>query len=294
LHSLIASILTPRPTFAELSAAWLSAAERRCSPGYVRDARRALRVELASLAPLRADKITRQNVAGLLATIQAPGVANRAHAIVSSVYGWAMSVGRHEGANPCTGLRKRPLQPRERVLNDAEIAALWVACANAGDAGRIVRLLLCTGCRRQEIGGLQWSEVDREAAQLNLPPARMKAGRGHTVPLTRLALDQVPPEREGFPHVFGKVAGCGFSGWSRAKRHLDRQLIGMAPWNYHCLRRTVATRMGDLGIADDVVERLLAHAPQGVTRRYYNRSTKLAEQRAALERWADELRRQVI
>jgi hypothetical protein len=49
--------------------------------------------------------------------------------------------------------------------------------------------------------------------------------------------------------------------------------------------------MGDLGVADGVIERILAHSAQGVTRRHYNHSAKLAEQRAALDLWAGELER---
>ena len=45
---------------------------------------------------------------------------------------------------------------RDRVLDDDEIRAVWRACQD-DDFGRIIKLLLLTGCRRNEIGGLQWS-----------------------------------------------------------------------------------------------------------------------------------------
>jgi integrase len=224
--------------------------------------------------------------------IARPAVANHALAVVSAVYGLAMEKGRHEGANPAKGLRKRKLAPRERVLSKDEIQLVWEAAnpARLGDFARITRLLLLTGARPCEIGGLQWSEVGPD--QLNIGRERMKARRGQAIPLVPDAAALLPARREGYPNVFGRTRGRGFSGWSGAKRSLDSQLPDMAPWTLYCLRKTVATGMGELGVPDDVVGRVLAHAPQDVTRRHYNHSAKLAEQRAALTAWADELRRQ--
>ena len=96
----------------------------------------------------------------------------------------------------------------------------------------------------------------------------------------------LPQPRSDYGHLFGRVHGRGFNGWSKCKALLDAKLIGMAPWTLHDLRRSVATNMGELGIADDVIGRVLDHAPQGVTRIHYNHSQKLAAVRAALECWS--------
>ena len=288
LRTLLTLIGRPRPTFGQLADQWLADAARRCSPGYVEDARRLLRVELARLTPLRTDRLSRRDIASALECIEGSGTHNQALALASSIFGWAVATGRHEGTNVASGLRKRPLRVRDRVLTAQEIALVWEAAdpARLRDIGRIVRLLLCTGLRRGEVGGLLWAEVNLAEQQLELPAGRMKAGRAHIVPLTDLALAQLSPARPGHPHVFGRRRGQGFSGRSQGKGLLDAQLGGMAPWTMHDLRKTVATRLGDLGVGDDVVGRLLAHAPQSVTRRHYNHSARLAEQRAALEAWA--------
>jgi integrase len=60
------------------------------------------------------------------------------------------------------------LTSRDRVLNDAELAAVWRACTD-DDFGRIVKLLILTGCRRDEIGGLGWSELDLDTDTMTLP-----------------------------------------------------------------------------------------------------------------------------
>jgi len=89
------------------------------------------------------------------------------------------------------GLKGAPfstLQPpsRDRVLTDAELAEIWAPCQD-NDCGKIVKLALLTGARREEIGGLAWQEIDIERAELNLPPDRPKNGRPHIVPLSPVA-----------------------------------------------------------------------------------------------------------
>ena len=67
------------------------------------------------------------------------------------------------------------IEPRDRVLTPGELKAIWRQCRD-DDFGRIIRLLLLTACRRDEIGGLRWSEVDLETGKLLLPKDRTKTG----------------------------------------------------------------------------------------------------------------------
>ena len=69
----------------------------------------------------------------------------------------------------------------------AESAQVWLAAPD-NDYGRIVQLLLLTGCRRDEIGGLRWSEVDLKARTITLPGERTKNGRPHVIPLSEPAI----------------------------------------------------------------------------------------------------------
>ena len=73
----------------------------------------------------------------------------------------------------------------------------------------------------------------------------------------------------------------GFSTWSGAAA--DNRRFGAA----HTLRRTVKTRMGELGIAKDVRDRLQNHAAMNVSAKHYDRYDYMAEKRAAAERWCD-------
>jgi integrase len=73
------------------------------------------------------------------------------------------------------------------VLADTELRAIWNACQN-DDFGRILRLLILTACRREEIGGIQWSEIDFDRAMLNIPGARTKNRNPLNLPLSPMAL----------------------------------------------------------------------------------------------------------
>ena len=174
---------------------------------------------------------------------------------------WGLRTGRIEGdTNPVNFAERQAEKPRDRVLGDAEIRAIWKATEGDGDYARIVRLCLLTGCRRDEIGGLRWFEVQED--QLVIATDRMKGNSVHEVPLYELVAATLPERPEGAQGwVFGR-RGSGFSGWSKSKAALDAKLAKtgtkMEPWGLHDLRRTFSTRLHDAGEEPIVVEALLA------------------------------------
>jgi integrase len=89
--------------------------------------------------------------------------------------------------NPVTGTAKAIENgSRERVLSTDELRTLWRSLGE-DKFSDIIRLLLLTGQRRNEIGGLQWSEVDLARKQIVLPPQRVKNSRQHELPLSSQA-----------------------------------------------------------------------------------------------------------
>ncbi len=173
-------------------------------------------------------EVKRRDIAVRLSEISekhGPVAAARARIALSGIFAWAMREGIVD-ANPVIGTNKPPEPPsRDRVLTDAELAEIWTACQD-NDYGRIVKLALLTGVRREEIGGLTWQELDIDRAELNLPPERTKNGRPHIIPLSPMALSIVAatPRREGREYLFGEGVGA-FSGWSKAKVALDRRIL---------------------------------------------------------------------
>ena len=162
--------------------------------------------------------------------------------------------------------------------------AIWQATADGRDYSAIIRLLMLTGCRVAEIGGLRWEEVTDDA--IELPGARTKNARPHVLPHTmpvRAILDG--RERNG-EFVFGRVSTRPFTGWSVSKAELDERLGDtVEAWTHHDLRRTAATKMADMGIAPHVIEAVLNHVSghkHGVAG-IYNRSDYSEQKRHALE-----------
>jgi integrase len=237
------------------------------------------------------DAVTRRDVAArLIAITRAHGsiVAARARGALSTFYTWAMGNGLAE-INPTVGtLKPKDAEPRERVLSDQELAAIWRASGD--DAyGQVIKLLILTGARRAEVGGMRWSELKHGA--WTIPAERSKNGRQHVLPLMPPALDIIKsvPRRVSRDHLFGTRSPDGLSHW-HAKAELDQRLgDAVGDWRVHDIRRTVATRMADLGVQPHVIEAVLNHQSghrAGVAG-VYNRSLYQNEVRAALALWGD-------
>jgi integrase len=247
-------------------------------------------------APLRnmaIGDIKRADVAAQLQRIaQAHGTATAARARISlsSFYSWAMREGLCE-ANPviATNDPAKGLKTRDRVLSDAEIALIWRVCED-DDFGRIIRLLLLTGCRRQEIGALQWSEIDLTTGLLTIPGARIKNHQTHSLSLPPAVIDLLPPRRGGRSYVFG-AHGLGFTNWSCSKTQFDDRITALAgrplaAWVIHDLRRTMRTGLGKIGIAPHIAELAINHVRGGV-QAIYDRHRYEPEIKSALAAWTD-------
>jgi integrase len=247
------------------------------------------------------DAVTRKDVAACLAQIartRSVVISGRGRACLHAFAVWCMQMGYIEH-NPVVGtLKPKASDPRERVLSEAELAAVWRACED-DDHGRIVRLMILTGCRRQEIGGMRWSEFWFHPAgdMWTLPKERAKNARALTLPLPAMAWDIINavPRMATRDQLFGLRCDDGFSAWWLGKQALNQRLSRsdtVAPFILHDVRRSVATGMGDIGIQPHIIEEILNHksgAKRGVAG-IYNRSTYEREVKAALALWADHVR----
>jgi integrase len=218
--------------------------------------------------------------------------ASAARRAVSGLFKWTTEEG-WTTTNPVVGTRKpTEVAPRERVLALPELVAIWCACSGDSDHDRIIRLLTLLGSRRQEVGGMRWSEFDFDAGTWTLPKERAKNGREHTImlPPTALAIIRSAP-RGDRDRLFGDRSDTGFTLWTQAKRELDRRLGDtVKPWRIHDLRRSVATHMaGEVGIEPHIIEAVLNHYSghrRGVAG-VYNRSSYKRAVGAALARWSE-------
>jgi integrase len=239
--------------------------------------------------------VTRRDVAARLEEIRVdhgPIAANRARVYLNGCYSWAMRQGLVE-ANPIVGTEAPAAETkRDRVLSPPELAAVWRASEGRGEFGTIVRLLMLTGARRDEVAGLRWPELDLDRALWTLPAARSKNKREHEAPLARQAVALLTARERVGEVVFGRRGRRPFSGFSRAKASLDRALgDAVAQWTLHDLRRSAVTHMVELGVAPHVVEACINHISghkSGVAG-IYNRATYREPKQAAMQAWADHL-----
>lgn len=240
------------------------------------------------------DAITRRDVAAQIVALQrrhGSTTATLARTALSAFFVWCMEMGLAE-SNPVMGSPKPPkAPPRERVLSDSELAAIWRACQD-DHFGRIIRLLILTGCRRQEIGGMCWSEIDLERGIFTLPAARSKNNRALILPLPPPAVEIIAtvPHLIGRHHLFGERGYRGFASWARFKSIMDKA-VPIPPWHIHDIRRSVATGMANLGVLPHVIEAALNHisgTKAGIVG-VYNLASYQSEVKAALALWADRI-----
>jgi integrase len=244
---------------------------------------------------LRLAEIDRRTIALRLADVESasgPVARNRVRSSLSAFFNFAIREGLVE-INPVTGTGKAPEGgSRERVLTEPELQQVWKALSE-DQFGDIVRLLILTGQRREEIGGLRWSEIDFERGLIVLPPERTKNKRLHELPLSQQArvILERQPHREDRDLIFGLGQG-GFSGWSDCKAVLDERAKLKMPFRLHDLRRSAATIMVDkLGVLPHIVEAILNHVSghrAGVAG-IYNRAKYETDMRQALGSWADHI-----
>jgi integrase len=153
------------------------------------------------------------------------------------------------------------------------------------------------GARLNEAAGARWSEFDFERKLWRVPAERFKSEREHVVPLTQemlALLADLPRWPEGqylFSVRRGKPVRYGYSHAKAKAEALVAKELGDTPprWVLHDLRRTVRTRLSELGVPSDVAERVIGHEPQGLLR-VYDRHSYSKEIRQPLERWNARLR----
>ena len=219
--------------------------------------------------------------------------ARSARSCLRAFYGWAMCAGLCE-TNPVVGSSDpaRGIPSRSRVLTDAEVRVVWGACQDNA-FGKIIKLLLLCGCRRTEIGGLKWSEIDFGSGALCIGAERTKNGRSLTLGLAPAALEilRSVPRHDGQEHVFGKPGGKGFNAWSYSTIAFNNRIASMMGrplpgWCLHDLRRTCRSGLGRLGVAPHVCELVIGHTRRGIEA-VYDRHRYEPECAAALRLWSD-------
>jgi integrase len=225
----------------------------------------------------------------------------RVHAALSVLFRW-LRAKRRVVRNPCRDVSHPGAPPqRDRVLSDDELRWFWAACDAEPLYAPLLRLLLLSGQRLGEVGGMRWSEIGYDKATWTIPGTRAKNHREHIVPLAPSARELLLAKQKDSSSdlIFTTTGETPLSGGSRLKRRLDRAMLELArqergaettipPWRLHDLRRSFVTGLSELRIRDEVVELCVNHVSgkRGGVAGTYNKAKLLPERKEAFERWA--------
>jgi integrase len=320
----------PMKTVADLGAVYFSASERgEWRPRGKRKRESSIKAEksiwknhiLPRLGDERVEAVTKATVRAFLRGMADAGLTarvNRAQAVVSQMFAFAISEDR-VASNPTAGLTAIiDEKPRERVLNDEELKAIWGRLADpaplhlpsdhplarhgtTAQVGRGPRLaaLLCALLlqRRGEIAGMAVAELDLVRGVWTIPPDRMKSGRAHIVPLPAKAIELIKRalaarKFSDSPYVF---PGRYKKDQPLAPLSVARGLslvcaaAGIEDVGLHDLRRTGASALTSerLGVRRFMVSHVLGHAATdgAAITAVYDRHDYMPEKRQALEAW---------
>ncbi|WP_417729533.1 tyrosine-type recombinase/integrase [Roseovarius sp.] len=225
-------------------------------------------------------ELTRDQVAAPIEALKAtPSEQKHAFVAIRTMMNWCVKRGfLHVSPVPAFTFRSKP---RERVLSDPELAAVWHRAEAYGWLfGRIVQLLILTGQRRGEIVGLRSGWIEEQ--MIHYPAEFVKNQRAHTIPLGDWSMQIIETLPESADLLFPSCLDDSkpYNGFSKSKAAFDREL-DIAPYTLHDLRRTFSSTMARLGTPLHVTEKMLNHVSGTISgvAAVYNRHAYIDEMR---------------
>jgi integrase len=178
--------------------------------------------------------------------------------------------------------------PGQRNLSFAEIKKFWLDQTMQEQFHAAAKLMIIYGLRTMEICGALKEEFDFEAMVWSAPPERIKNTRWLVLPITPLAKELIDrlwlysrDSKYLFPGRFNENKTIHETSLAHAIARID-SVQEFCPRD---LRRTVKTRMGEIGIDKSIRDRIQNHALNDVSSKHYDRYDYLQEKRAALLIW---------
>lgn len=289
------------PTFEQLAAEYIERHAKINKRTWKKDQDAIKKDLLPAWKRKKAQDIKKRDVIAVLDTVaaRAPIQANRTLALIRVIFNWALSRDLVEH-NPCLQVRApSPENERDRVLNEAELRAVWKAFETLGKPmGQAFKLQLLTAQRSGEIATMAWADVEMASSWWTIPAEKSKNGLAHRVPLSAMARAVLEEMRDADPvWVFPSPARKGrhiVKPYDAARRVAtltkpSEEEPGVE-FVLHDLRRTAASYMTSMGFDRlKYVAKILNHVETGVTR-VYDRHSYDAEKREALDAWAERLK----
>ena len=268
----------PEPTMADQAVLYLrDYVPSHCKESSAEVYRRALDNHiLPALGAMRVGEVGREQVTDLHHAMRGePHAANAALKIVSKMLSLAMEWGlRAHGPNPCRAVRKYRTRPRERFLTDGEYRRLGRAVDALEARGKVsrpaaaaIRLLVLTGCRRNEVLELRWDDIDRTAGELRLRDGKNGARLVPLTPAARGVLDAIARVADNPWVIAGQKPGTHLTNVN-GPWLLVRAEAGLKDVRIHDVRHSWASRALALGESLSMIGKLLGHNRLDTTARY--------------------------
>ena len=268
----------PEPTVAELAERYMKAhVAVNCKPGTAEVFRRVLDLYiLPELGALKVSAVERSHVSDLHFKMRdKPYQANQTVSVLAKMLklaeAWGMAPPRQ---SPCRKVKRYKEHRRERFLTPEEYRALGRVLDEAEASGRFlpsgiaaIRLLVLTGCRKNEIVTLRWDDIDRTAGEIRLRDAKTGARRIPLTPAVERVLAGIP-RIEGNPWVIaGQNEGDHLKNLDQIWLRL-RPRAGLGDVRIHDVRHSYASRALAVGESLPLIGRLLGHRKVTTTARY--------------------------
>jgi len=226
--------------------------------------------------------------------------AHRIRTIGGQVFRYAVATGRAE-RDISLDLRGALPQPQEKhraaITEPLEVAKLLRAIDDYSGSFVVkcaLKIAPLVFVRPGELRHMEWTELDFENVQWNIPAGKMKMKEPHLVPLSDQAI-KILKELQGLTGTSRYVFPSGRS-FDRALsdnailsalRRMGYEKDEMSGHGFRAMARTILDEI--LQIRPDYIEHQLAHAVRDPNGRAYNRTAHLTERRKMMQTWADYL-----
>ncbi len=245
---------------------------KKTPKGYKEDLYFLNEIVLKRYGRLSVEKISTLDLQKIHVELQrTPYKANKLRDLLSKMFNLAVQWGWRPD-NPVKGIEKYKEYKRHRWLNNEEVQKLWLVLDSHPNqnVSNVIRLLLLTGSRRNEVLYATWDQFDLEMGVWTKPAHTTKQRRMEHLPLSTSALDiLIKMKIESIsPFLFpGKVPGKPLQ---EIKKSWDkiRKKAGIPDVRLHDLRHTHASHLVSSGLSLSIVGKLLGHTQASTTQRY--------------------------
>jgi len=272
-------------TFAEMHSRYLEGFAKKHNKSWRQADALVRRFAIPKWGKLQASAVTRADVKQMVASIEAPVLANQTLAAISALFSWAIREEIVTTANPARLVERHPTRGRERILNESEVPLFWQAFGDLDPVrGAALKMIWLCGQRPGEIAHMRrehivdgWWQMPGEPVPGIWPGT--KNGASHRVWIPKAAQALLANGGSGF--VFAGPRGGPITRLDDDMRTICAKL-GVERATPHDLRRSHGSTITALGFGRDAMNRIQNHKEGGIAD-VYDRHRYASETKQIME-----------